>query len=191
MDTIRDMLEQIQDELPKTRLLKLHSDILTEMQTMPSSVRYHHKWGGGMYQHVEEVMKNALEIYDLHPEYYDCTRDDVIIVTYVHDFDKLDRYTYSQDEWKKKKFDQDFDYNPSYIVMNQTARTVQICAEYGLILSDKIINAISFHHGGWAPDLSSVFPTAQSSAMMPLAILIHCADIISSQIQGKVKPSNI
>ena len=184
-DAIKEILLTIKDEQIKERILRLHADILHEMQTRPSSVRYHHKTEGGMYRHVHEVMVNALAIYNLTPELYSCTRDEVILATYVHDLDKLDRYIPNQDEWRKKKFDQDFDYNPDVIVVNQTAKVVQVCAEYGLLLNNLVLNGVTFHHGGFASDLASVYPAAQSHAMKPLSILLHCADLISSHIQGK------
>ena len=183
---IERMLKEIKDESLRGRVLKLYKDITVEFETKPSSVRYHHKDAGGMGRHTKEVMEYALKFYDMSPEIYECTRDDVILASFIHDFDKLDRYVPNTDEWRKKKFNQDFMYNEDVIAVNQTAKVVQICAEYGILLSDLVLNGITFHHGGFCSDLSSVYPGLQSTHMKPLAILLHCADLVSSHILGKV-----
>jgi hypothetical protein len=181
---LKEKLELLKDKDVKKKMLKMYADIEHTMLSRPSSIRFHHIESGGMMRHIHEVMEIALEIYELSPQRYDCTEDEVILAVFIHDLNKLDSYIECKDEWKRKK-GQKFDYNNENVRMNQTARVVQICAQYGILLNDKIVNAVTFHHGGFSPDLSSVYPAMQSMHMTPLAVLLHCADLISSHILGK------
>lgn len=183
-DLIPSILETVQEEGLRKKLLDVYDSVILEFKTKPSSVKYHHAEVGGMGKHVEEVMRWALNIYKINPEIYDCTRDEVIMASFIHDFDKLGKYCECKDEYKRRR-GQKFDYSPDVVGINQTAKVVQICASYGLLLSDKVINAITFHHGGFAPDLASVYPSMLSSSMTPLSVLMHCADLISSHILGR------
>ncbi len=127
------------------------------------------------YRHVMEVMHIALTIYNANPSWYKCTRDDVITAAFVHDFDKLGRYVPSE-AWRQlpKYGSQMFQYDKEKLRLNGTAETISFCACCGLILSPLIINAITFHHGGWSVDAS-----AGGGALKPLAVLLHFADMLS------------
>ena len=170
-----NILDQVSDSELKSKLLNLYGRVKEEFATKPASVKHHHDKKGDLGRHVMEVMHIALTIYNANPSWYKCTRDDVITAAFVHDFDKLGRYVPSE-AWRQlpKYGSQMFQYDKEKLRLNGTAETISFCACCGLILSPLIINAITFHHGGWSVDAS-----AGGGALKPLAVLLHFADMLS------------
>jgi len=183
MREIRDMLNEIVDEPTKKTVLRIYDDIEKELKNKPAAVKYHHSENGGLYRHTKEVMAYALEIYDARPNSYNCTRDDVIVASFVHDFNKIDQYTKAP-EWKKLKYGQEFD-TVSRIWMNESARTARLCAEYGLLLNDTVMNAVCLHHAAWSVDVSSPYGYVKSEDFTPLAVILCSSDLLSSFILGR------
>lgn len=69
-----------------------------------------------------------------------------------------------------------------YPFMDDSAAVVTLMLEHGLPGWDKTIaEAISLHHGGWAP-VARV--DTKHGAFPPLAVLLHSADMISAQMQN-------
>ncbi len=172
---ILEILNQISDPDLFQKLLSIYEAVKEEFTTKPASVKYHHSKKGDMGRHVLEVLQLALMVYDASPDKFKCSRDDVITAAFVHDLDKLNRYTPSE-AWRQlpKYGSQMFQYNNEKLRMNGTAEVILFCSRYGLILSPLIINAITFHHGGWSVDAQ-----AGGKAMNPLAVLLHFADMLS------------
>jgi HD superfamily phosphohydrolase YqeK len=173
----------------KKSLLFAFKDLTNEFMTKPAAIKYHHAWEGGLYQHVKEVMNIALEIFEARPKAYECSRDDVITASFVHDFNKVDRYIEAP-EWKKIKYQQLFDKKPM-IWLNESARTTRLCLEYGIELNDTVLNAICLHHGGYSVDASSPHGYLDSGDFTKLAILLHSADFISSRVLGDYRDKHI
>lgn len=183
MKKIQELLEQISDEKLRKRALLMYAELKEQFDFFPAAVKKHHTGRGGLNQHVMEVMNLALDLFDQNPAWYNCSRDDVILVSFIHDMNKIDGYTVSE-AWQKQKYNQDFvKSNRPYV--NETARTVRMCQDFGILLSDYLLNAITFHHMGWSVDMSSPYGHVNSEDVTALAILIHAADMISSQILGR------
>lgn len=98
MRTFDEILNLIENEELRNKVLKVHSEDLELMKQVPASVSKHHSYPGGYYDHVLEVCNNALGIVE-NIELSDskCSLDDVIIAAYFHDYDKL-RMRYQLDE---------------------------------------------------------------------------------------------
>lgn len=177
---IRATLEGLSGETLRARALAIYETIRQELETKPASTRYHHREAGGLGQHIKEVMNIALEVYEAHPEWYRCTRDDVIITAFVHDFNKLGRYVSSESWQKQPKYGAVmFQVDKAKMAMAEAAETVMRCAEQGLILTPLQVNAVSYHHGGWSDG------DINGGEMSPLAILLHLADMVSSFVMGR------
>ena len=177
MKTIVELLESISEPLKKQACLSIYQKYRVQFDTKPASVKHHHTKSGDFGRHLMEVMNLAIYFYDLNPEWYDCTKDEVIICAFVHDLDKIDRYIDSEPWRQQAKYGgQMFDYNKKKIKMAEAAETVARCGLHGLTLNEKMVNAISFHHGGWVEPKISVMD------MTPLAVLIHMSDVLSCKI---------
>lgn len=185
MKEIKELLTEVKDEKLKKTLLFIFDDIKEELMSKPAGIKMHHNYAGGLYDHIKEVMNIALDLFDKQIGDYQCTREDVIVSSFVHDFNKIDLYQEAP-EWKKIKYQQHFD-SKERIRVNETARTVSLCAEYGLLMNDTILNAITLHHASWSVDASSPYGYIETKHFTPLSILLHTADLISSQILGRPK----
>lgn len=222
MKSILEVLELISDSDTKSKILALYNSIDAEMDKFPASVKHHHYWPGGYRTHIEEVLNNALSIFNI------CTLsgklpaevflDDVIVCAFVHDLDKILRYDAPVDEQPSDKqinyakslgisvLKKDnkasisrkiayvkegtpiepvfFSYNKSLLEVDDSARVCQMCAKFCLILTDMQLHAITYHHGGWSARCMS----GERCELRPLAIILHCADLISAHVYGKALP---
>jgi len=182
---IKDYLNQITDKEQKIALLELYNDIEIILKFMPAAVRWHHSEEGGLYRHTKEVIEAGLNVYGiLHQDLkkHKITKDDVILVCFVHDLEKLDKYKKNNYYEKDRKYERgyketEFVYDYNKICMNDTSQVVRICAKYSIILSDMHLNAITFHHGGWSLDAKGT--------LEPLAVVLHTADLISANLYKK------
>lgn len=67
--------------------------------------------------------------------------------------------------------------------MESSGYVVRGCAKYGIMLSDVAINAITFHHGGWA---EYQLAYQRNNEIAPLGILLHMADLASARLPNTV-----
>jgi len=174
---MNDFIDKIENETLRRNLKNLHSTLQERVKVMPASVKYHQNWTGGYRDHVRQVIQKAMELYRL--LYIDgltkvkplvgFTMDDVILVAYIHDMDKLFRYQKVNQprdgrEWEYAEV-------PAY---DDSAKITQLCAQHGIILGDNHLEALAMHHGGWSAN--------NKRDMSPLAVIIHSADLISTYI---------
>ena len=172
MDSLKNILATISDSDLSAKLEKVYDEVFIELKTKPAAVRFHHTEPGGLLRHTTEVVNIALNIYNGNKGLIELSRDDVILVSFIHDFNKLYKYCSETEQWKIKK-GQLFTYSEK-ISMEETAETVWRCSIMGLELNELQINAISYHHGGWTAG-----GTINSGMMTPLGVVLHAADMLS------------
>lgn len=165
---IRDFIEEIKDEELKKKLLVLWASFEERFREMPASVKFHHNYRGGLYDHTKEVIEIALRLYDAFKDSLDLNRDDVILVAFAHDLDKIDKYVKNKKRFGYNKHE--FVWNEARANTNDTAEVVNTLGKYGIHLNGSQLNSFTFCHGGWSVDRGK---------MGPLATLVHCADILS------------
>lgn len=176
---IFNLLEEIKNKRLKKKLLSLWASLENRFREMPASVKFHHNYRGGLYDHTKEVIQIALQLYDAFKNNFvanGVSQDDVILISFSHDLDKINKYIKN-----KKRFGynyHEFVWNDSRIDTNDTAEVVNILGQYGINLDGNQLNALSFSHGGWSVDRGK---------MGTLATLIHCADILSLALEEKKK----
>jgi hypothetical protein len=147
--------------------------------------------------HVKEVMMLAIQSYYNVTAYceklavnpIDFTLDDVILVAYVHDLDKLYRYKdMPEGDYRRqaKYGGQIWEVADGITYPDESAKVTQLCALHGIILSDTQIEAVAHHHGGWSCNLSSPYSyMSDGSGMTKFSALIHGADLMSTHMFGK------
>lgn len=171
--TIRSILDEVQDQELHDKLLNLYAKHELALQAMPASTKYHQNWKGGLYDHVLQVMIIALDFYEKRKRDFKMkiTRDDVILVTFLHDLDKLTKYVPN----KKASIpgEHPFTWNYNSESVNAIAKVISYLIPYEIVLNDKHLNALTFSHGGWSKD---------RGVMNPLATVLHCADLWSTNI---------
>jgi hypothetical protein len=90
MKTFPEIFSRVEDVKLRTQLINFHNDHEELMKQMPASLRHHHKWIGGYYDHVLEVCNNCLNILDkMELPLSGFSVDELILAAYFHDIDKL------------------------------------------------------------------------------------------------------
>ena len=175
---VKHYLEKYLNNNIKDKVLKLYESVLEEFIYWPASVRYHHNTQGGLDQHTEEVIYAGLKIFKACEDEFRkrlVTESDVVFIGFIHDLEKLTKYVvnkdYVEDEFKPNVYE--FKYNYKKIDCHDSSKVVNLCAKYGITLTEKQLNALCYHHGGWAKD---------QGQLGPLATLMHMADLMSVNV---------
>jgi 23S rRNA maturation-related 3'-5' exoribonuclease YhaM len=202
-DQIMRMLNMVLDQGLREKLWGMHTHLKERIVYWPASKKHHHAWVGGYADHVREVMMLAIHSYQNVNAYcetlpvnpLDFTLDDVILVAYVHDLDKLYRYKdMPEGDYRRqaKYGGQIWEVADGITYPDESAKVTQLCALQGIVLTDAQIEAVSHHHGGWSCNLSSPYAyMSDGSGMTKFSTLIHGADLMSGYIfgrKGKVNP---
>lgn len=181
---IKGILEQVGDTVLREHLLAMHEANLPAMLKWPAAVKHHHWWAGGYHDHVFEVMVNMLfQIEGLQRWYGELPPgvyvDRAILLGYIHDLDKLERYEYNR--YSGKNLFMGREETP---VCESSALVQAKCYEHGVSLDKNDLHCLAFHHGAFS-GITKEFPWAVPS---PMATLLHTADLISARIGGRTAP---
>lgn len=178
---IKDYLEEIRMPALRKNILKLYDAVEEALKNNPASIKYHHNYPSGLYVHTLEVMRFALELFEVYKDkmVQHFTRDDVILVTFIHDLEKITKYkrNTSINAGISEPY---YAYNYNKIDMNDSAEVINLVGKYDIHLTDIQINSVVFHHGGWS---------SEKGKLTELAALIHIADLMSVNF-GLVKNVN-
>ena len=174
---IKDYLEEIRMPALRKNVLHLYDDIEEKLKANPASIKYHHNYPSGLYIHTLEVMRFALEFFEMYKEkmvrYF--TRDDVILVAFIHDLEKIKKYKKNQSQ-NAGISEPHFTYNYGKLDMNDSTEVVNLIGRYGVHLTDLQVNALVLHMGGWSVDRGK---------LTELAALMHVADLMSTNFGQK------
>jgi hypothetical protein len=164
-----------------------HDSLKDRIYSQPAAVDKHHWWPAGWSDHTAQVMDISNKLWkDILEKTPFISQDDVLLVAFVHDLDKLWRY---RPTTNKKLLDKGrtFEYNDDLVPYTDTSKTVAECYKRGIHLEDRHLEAIDHHHGGWSFDISSVY-APYGRNMTSLSTILHCADMMSSKIYGEIEP---
>lgn len=138
---------------------------------IPGSHAKHQAWPGGYISHVEETMNIGLMLHEnlTARREVDATQSEVLFCSYLHDFDKLLRYTMKDDgTWVGKPADKLLYLEQMITALKDT---------YNYELPDKEYNALKYAHGELEADR-----TPNKRVIWPLGAIVHCADILSARV---------
>jgi len=184
-EIILPYLELISNSSLKEKCIALYNHHKKAIYYAPAGASHHHSFIGGWATHTTEVIALAISMYDMlisSNVKLPFDKDDVILVSFIHDLEKIDRYVLTTDDWKKKKGIM-WEVREGLETMDDSARVVAMVAHFDIHLNDMQISAISCHHGGFSTRLSSVFSYVGS--MNKLGVLLHSADLMSGFILGR------
>lgn len=159
-DLIRAMLLKIKDPY-KTHALKLYKKYYTRFNEAPASKSYHLNFPGGLREHTLNVMICCKELYhayfrikDIFGQKQKVNYSKIIFVAFLHDLGKIHEY-------KEKPY------------RHHTNWIVDMLRENKIVLGEDLMNALFLHHGGYS---------GRRDKLNALAIILHSADMIASQV---------
>ena len=170
-DFIISNSKRINDKTRRKRFLQLLNDLKTEFLSMPAARKRHHHKEGGLLKHTFQVVSIALELYEKYKKHLPgITAESIYIVAVLHDLAKCKSYLYNH----RYPADEPYPFNHNEEFKDEPdVWTIAKAEMYDLKLSYDEMMGIMQAHGGWSKINE---PTNK------LAVIIHCADIISSQI---------
>ena len=140
-------------------------------QTVPGSSHNHQAWPGGYYDHMQEAMNLASDLYVMYSARRPLpfTLSDALLVLFLHDTEKPWKYELGEDGLLRYK--RDFDSKEKA----QAFREAKF-AEYGIALTPEQANGLRYVEG----EIGDSSP--RERRMGPLASLCHQADNASARM---------
>lgn len=161
-----------------------------------AGAKHHHWWRGGLEEHVSEMIGMGVDLMDLYTgDFTTFTRSDLIIVCFLHDFDKIWIYRYLTDEDRAKtpyKFhpSQVFTYNPGVndILDGYSLKLLEL-ARHDIAPTNQQWSAVLFHEGGYSDANFCFKGTTRTGDTIShsnlLAPFVHCLDVYSAMMLGR------
>ncbi len=148
---------------------QMYQEYESSMTVIPGSSQKHQTWPGGYVSHIEEAMNIGLVLYDELNLRRTLTfsRSAVLFCIFLHDFDKVLRYTVLPNGNKTYG-----SYSNDYV--DQTAKILK--HKFNYVLDPEEYNALKYAHG----EGDDYHPSDR--IMLPLATIVHCADVISARV---------
>lgn len=193
--SIREYLSQIHPGELAEKYLEFY-DAHPFYKEVCAGAKHHHWWKGGLEDHVREMIGIGMDLMDLYPGDMTFTKSDLIITSFLHDFDKIWIYRYlSQEERalnpKKHKEKQVFTYveGVNNILDGYSLKLLEL-AKFGIVPTNEQWSAVLFHEGGYAAanfDYRGPTKTPGDTVMHcnHLAPFLHCLDMYSAMLLGR------
>lgn len=158
---IEDYLELI-DKENKFQCFYLYEFLLTNCLEAKGSSHNHQSWEGGYFDHIDEVFKYCLKLYDSlsSDRKLDFSLSDALLVLYLHDIEKPIKYSKLVGSEP-----QDDNYIRQHLI-----------DKFKFKLTDDHISALKYIHGE-GNDYRK-----DKRVMTPLCAFCHCCDVISARI---------
>lgn len=133
----------------------------------PASTTFHHNFTHGLLIHTAEVWNAAESFHGSAPGPKDYTLDELFNAVFLHDFAKIVQYEPAPGcSWKFVK-----------MLCNQETWTLRELAKHGIALTDNELVGLLHAEGGH---------TKFDVSWRPLSVILHAADLWSSQVMRKV-----
>lgn len=151
---IREYLQQIQPAELAEKYLEFY-DAHPFFKETPAGAKHHHWWKGGLEDHVREMIGIGMDMMDLYPGDMTFSKSDLIIVCFLHDFDKIWIYKYitAEDRQRPNRFKdkQVFTFHPGVndILDGYSLKLLEL-ARHGIVPTNEQWSAVMFHEGGYA-----------------------------------------
>lgn len=170
MDT-KPQINQLEGYLAETKVFPMFQHYKRELEECPAGTFHHHNFRGGLVRHMLEMIRfgspivNSLvregqKLIDYH---------EFLVAVFLHDLAKLEFYQASGD------------LTYSYVKHDHVLQEMMVqnmCAKFGIVLSENEMNALWLAEGAYSPVHGEVQAT-------PLATLLHMCDLYSALL---IKP---
>lgn len=179
----------------KEKLLALYDSIGDDLVIAPASGKhhYHNAIPGGYIDHVNNVVKCSLEIFNTWEKMgapIDFTQEELIFTALVHDLGKVGEpgksfYLKQDNQWRRDNLNEAYTNNKELDFMLIVDRTLYLLQSQGINLSFKEYLAIRTHDGLYEevnkPYYVSYSPESKFRTNLPL--ILHQGDVLASTIE--------
>jgi len=177
-------------------LLKFYKKYEDRIMMMPAAHKkeYHNAFPGGYVEHVNRVVRCALNINDVWVEEgvdnTTYTLEELVFSAINHDLGKMGNgeeiaYLPSQDEWRKKNLGEMYQYNKKLAYMSVPDRSIKLLVDHDIKLTENEWMTIKLHDGLYdqanEPYLKSFMPEQKPRTSM--VFIIHQADLMAARIE--------
>lgn len=157
----------------------------TDFYTCPGSTRFHHAHKAGLALHNLQVLFNLRKLFkNVYDEkYYEEKKESIVICALLHDMCKINCYKAEQrnrknektGQWEKYDFMTFADDTP---LAPHGSKSALMCLKH-IALTDEEMMAISWHAGAFSAN-SAEMSSFMTAARLPLVMMLHTADMMSS-----------
>jgi hypothetical protein len=173
MKPIADMIRLVEDSQTQDKLFSIYETYEDLLVTLPGSLRHHHVYVQGLYDHIQQTMHLALKIFNnlraMGP--IGCSQDDVILVSFLSSIDRVERLKTEVQNETTVFLDR------SELMSSPRMMIAQIAARFGVTLEERHLHALTFMTGRWQEEeFEYVGDTVNIS---PLATILRAAKTLS------------
>jgi hypothetical protein len=182
----------------KESLTKMYEGLAEKICTAPASSHSsrHNCFPGGYIDHVNRVVKCALELYstwsNLGSNTSNYTKEELVFAAINHDLGKIgstteDYYVVNDSKWHVER-GQIYKINGKLNFMKVPDRSIFLLQEHGIAFSENEYLAIKLHDGLYSKGNESYLMAGQPEFALKsdLPILLHHADHLATLIEGNL-----
>jgi hypothetical protein len=186
----------------KEALIAMYEKLADRICTAPASshATRHNCFPGGYIDHINRVIKCAIQLYDtwtiLGANTTTFTKEELVFSAINHDLGKVgsstdDYYIPNDSEWHVKR-GQIYKINPKLQFMKVPDRSVFLLQEFGISVTENEYLAIKLHDGLYAKGNESYYMPGlpEFTLKTDLPILLHHADHLATLIEGANEHQN-
>lgn len=181
---------------PRASQLKdFYNKFAERIMLMPAAHKkeYHNAFPGGYVEHVNRVVKAALEFDKIWTEFgvnKNYTTEELVFSAINHDLGKIgdeenDAYIPQTDQWRKEKLGEDYKFNDALEFMSVPDRGLYLLVQHGIFYSKNEFLAIKLHDGLYdesnKPYLVNFTP--ETKPRTSLVYILHQADMMAARIE--------
>ena len=182
---------------PRASELKAFYEKYAErIMLMPAAHKkeYHNAFPGGYIEHVNRVIKAALELHNVWKKFgvdtSTYTVEELVFSAMNHDLGKMgdsenEAYVPQTDQWRKDKLGEDYKFNDRLEFMSVPDRGLYILSQLGITVTKNELLTIKLHDGLYdeanKPYLMSWMP--ETRPRTSLIYIVHQADLMAARIE--------
>lgn len=179
----------------KASVLSMLEKLSEEYMMAPASSKtwYHNAFPGGYVDHVNRVVRYALEQHKLYEKIggtIDYTEEELVFAALFHDLGKIGdgekvNYIPQTDKWRQDKLSEMYTYNPELSFMLIPDRSLFILQKFGIQVNQKEWLGIRLHDGVFDKANEAYFFSNVESSRQKTALIsvLHTADFLASKIE--------
>lgn len=195
-DEFLSFIDEYISEPRASKLKEFYNTYAERIMLMPAAHKkeYHNAFPGGYIEHVNRVIKAALELHNVWEKFgvdtSTYTVEELVFSAMNHDLGKMgdtenEAYIPQTDQWRKEKLGEDYKFNDRLEFMSVPDRGLHLLTQHGILYTKNELLAIKLHDGLYdesnKPYLMSWSP--ETKPRTALIYIVHQADLLAARIE--------